>query len=268
MRTWNELEADFRALGSAGFDDARLDHHYGTGYEDWRVAAASSQQIRRFEALARMAGLKLLEVPLAADWAEVAQERDPVFRWYRALRSISRAYKVDGYAVQQDEHGNDAGIMYMGRVDRVADTSATLCATLESLATTPRSQLDILCAVPRYSGPCQHWRAARTLLSSKEPDYAGAVREAVSAVEGLCRIILGEPSITLGEALPRLRQRNLLHPALSKCIDGLWGFASAKPGIRHGAASASVMDPHEAHFVVDACEAALTLLLAVDSERA
>ena len=106
------------------------------------------------------------------------------------------------------------------------------------------------------------------LLSSKDPNYAGAVHEAVSAVEGLCRIILSEPSITLGDALKRMRQCNLLHPALIRSIAGLWGFASAEPGIRHGAASASAVKPHESHFVVDACEVALTLLLTVDSGRA
>ena len=133
MRAWCELEADFRALRAAGFDDARLDHQYGAAGEHWRVAAASAQQIRRFEALARMAGLKLLEVPVTADWAEVAQERDPLLRWYRALRHVSGAYRADGYGVQKDEHGNDSGVIYIGRVDSVYDTSATLCATLESL---------------------------------------------------------------------------------------------------------------------------------------
>ena len=268
MRAWSELEADFRALRSAGFDGARLDHQYGAAGEHWRIAAAPSQQIRQYEALARMAGIKLLEVPVTADWVKVAEERDPLFRWYRALRHVSGAYKVNGYGVQQDEHGNDAGVIYMGRVDNVYDASATLCATLESLATMPRSRVEALCAVPRYSGPCQHWRAARVLLTSKDPDYGGAVHEAVSAVEGLCRIILSDSSITLGDALPRLRQRKLLHPALLQSIAGLWGFASAEPGIRHGAASASIVKPHEAHFVVDACEVALTLLLTVDGGRA
>jgi hypothetical protein len=269
MRAWSELEAEFKALRAAGFGNARLDHTFGAAGETWRVAAAgSAQEIRRFEALARMGGIKLLEVPATADWAEVAAERDPLFRWYRALRHVSGAYRVNDYGVQQDEHGNDAGVIYMGRVDSVYDASATLCATLESLATTPRARLEVLCAVPRYSGPCQHWRAAHTLLSSKDPDYAGAAREAVSAVEGLCRIVLGEPSITLGDALQRMRQRNLLHPALAKSIEGLWGFASVEPGIRHGAASASFVKPHEAIFVVDACEVALTLLLTVDGERA
>jgi hypothetical protein len=269
MRTWSELEADFRALRSGGFDNARLDHTFGTSGETWYVAAAgSTQQIRRFEALARMAGLKLLEVPITADWPEVAQERDPLHRWYRALRHASGAYRVETYGVQKDDHGNDAGVIYMGRVDRVYDVSATLCSTLESRATTPRSRVEVLCAVPRYSGPCQHWRTARTLLSGKDPDYRGATHEAISAVEGLCCIILDEPSITLGAALQRMRQRNLLHPALVKSIEGLWGFSSAERGIRHGAATASAVKPQEAHFVVDACESALTLLLTIDGGRA
>lgn len=268
MRTWSELESEFRTLRGSGFD-ARLDYQHGAAGEHWRVAAAaSSQEVAWFEAFARMAGQKLLEVPATADWAEVVQERDPVLRWYRALRQVSGAYRVDGYGVQKDEQGNDAGVIHMGHIDRVYDTSATLCATLESLATTPRGRAEVLCSVPRYSGPCQHWRAARSLLSTKEPDHAGAVHEAVSAVEALCRIILNDPAITLGDALQRMRQRGLLHPALLRSVDALWGFASAEPGIRHGTPVAATPKPHEAHFVVDACEAALTLLLTIDSGRA
>jgi hypothetical protein len=264
MRTWNELESDFRTLRGSSFD-ARLDHQHGAAGEHWRVAAASSpQEVRQFEALARIAGQKLLEVPSIADYAELVAEHDPLLRWYRALRHASGAYRTDGYGIQKDADGNDAGVIYMGRIDRVYEASATLCATVESFATTPRSRADVLCAVPRYSGPCQHWQAARSLLSAKEPDFAGAIHEAISALEGLCRIILNEPTVTLGDALHRIRQRGLLHPALSRSLEALWGFASTEPGIRHGATVASMPKPHEAHFVVDACEAALTLLLTID----
>src|SRR5439155_3888645 len=167
MRTWSELESDFRTLRASGFD-ACLDHQHGAAGEYWRVAAAaSSQEVARFEACARLEGHNLLEVPATADWGEIVQERDPVIRWYRALRQVSGAYRLDGYGVQKDEHGNDAGVIYMGRLDRVYDSSAILCATLESLATTPHSRAEVLCAVPRYSGPCQHWRAARSLLYAK-----------------------------------------------------------------------------------------------------
>jgi len=263
MRSWTDLETAFRALSAPGFEP-RLDHHWGAAGEHWRLAAGSPGDTARFEALARIAGTKLLSLPVASDWSDIVAEQDPVRRWYHALRQLSSSYRVDGYGVQKDEQGQDVGFIGLGRIDRVYEASAILCLKLESLAAIPRRRVDALCAVPRYSGPCQHWRTAQDLLSTAEPDLSGAVHEAVSTVEGLCRIILSEPSITLGNALQRLRQKGLLHPALSKSIDGLWGYASAEPGIRHGASVATTLKPQEAHFAIDACEAALILLLTVD----
>jgi hypothetical protein len=267
MRKWSELEADFRALRAQSHDDGRLDHQYGAAGEHWRVAGGiSRQQIQQFEALAQIAGQKILDNPAAACWPDVVEETDPMLRWYRALRHPFGAYTHQGYGRQTDQAGNDAGAIYLGRIDRLFVTSANLCTELESRATTPQRRVEILCAVPRYSGPCKHWRSARNLLESAEPDYAAAVHEAVSAVEGLCRILFGNSKITLGDGLQRLRQDGRIHPALCRSIEGLWGFSSAEPGIRHGALSAPSVKGNEAHFAIQTAEAALALLLALDSE--
>jgi len=263
MRSWTDLEAAFRALPTGGFEP-RLDHHSGAAGEHWRLAAGSPGATTRFEALARIAGTKLLSLPAASDWPNIVAEQEPVHRWYLALRQLSSSYRVDGYGIQKGEQGQDAGVIWLGRIDRVFEASAVLCLKLESLTAIPRRRVDTLCVVPRYRGPCRHWRAAQDLLSTAEPDLSGAVHEAVNAIEGLCRIILGEPSITLGGSLQRLRQKGLLHSALSKSLEGLWGYTSAEPGIRHGASSLTTIKPHEAYFAIDTCEAALILLLAVD----
>ena len=97
--------------------------------------------------------------------------------------------------------------------------------------------------------------------------FAKAAHEAVSAVEGLCRIILNDRSVTLGDALKRLTKRKLLNPALAKSIEGLWAFTSREPGVRHGAGTPSAVKPEDAQFVVEACDAALVLLLAIDARQ-
>jgi hypothetical protein len=171
---------------------------------------------------------------------------------------------MNGYGIQKDENGNDAGMFTMGTIRSVYENSATLCATLESLASTPRKRAELLCAIPRYAGPCKHWREAQSALTKEEPDYAGAAREAVSALEGLCRIILRDDSVTLGKALKCMESKGLLDPRLAKSIEGLWSYASGKPGVRHGAVASSSVEPHEAEFVVEACDAAIVLLLTID----
>ena len=181
---------------------------------------------------------------------------DPVLRWYEALRQLSGAYRTDFYATETD----GTGAIFISRIDDVCATSATLCTVLESLSAVPRRPLEMLAGVPRYAGPYGHWRAAQEKLSANEPDFAGAAREAINAVEGLCRVILGDESLTLGKCLSKMRERGLLDPALAKGLDALWGFASAEPGIRHGAARAHAVRPRDARYVVEANNAALVLL--------
>lgn len=264
MRSWSQLESGFRDLRGSGFG-ARIDHFDGDVDEQWNLAAfGSSQAESHFKALARMAGEKLLDVPAAVEWPGVAEERDPVVRWYRALRQLPGAFRSNGYGVQKDEKGNDAGFVIMESIQSVYQNSATLCAALEALASTPRRRAELLCAGPRYAGPCEHWRAAQSALAKEEPDYAAAAHAAVSAVEGLCRIILGDDSITLGEAVKRMRSRGLLHSTIAKSIEGLWGFASNEPGVRHGATKPTAVKSHDAEFVVEACDAAIVLLLSID----
>jgi hypothetical protein len=171
---------------------------------------------------------------------------------------------VDWYGVQKDAQGNDAGLIFMGRLDRVYAASAALCVTLESLAASPGKRLELMAAIPRYIGPWTHWQAATAFAAQKQPDFAKAAHEAVSAVEGMARLIGNDDSVTLGEALKRFRTRSLIHGALVRCLEGLWGYASDEPGVRHGATSTPMVKPHEARYVVDSCEAALRLLLEVD----
>jgi len=264
-RSWGQLESDFRALRESGYAP-RLDHQHGAAGEYWRLAGTPRPQGHsRFEALARLAGQKLLEVPAVAHESALAGERDPVLRWYRALRQLSGAYRNDLYATQTDGDGQDAGLILLAKIDDVCATSATLCITLESLAAVPHRSLEVLSGVPRYAGPYSHWQAAQEHLSAEDPDYAGAAREAVNAVEALCRILVGQPSATLGDCLKEIRRRGLMHAALAKSIEGLWGFASDEPGVRHGAATAPSVKAVEARYVVEASSACLVLLLSIDA---
>jgi hypothetical protein len=262
VRTWTDLETAFRDLARPGFEP-RLDYQSGVAGENWRIVAILPGDAARFEALARISGTKLLSAPAVADWPDILAESDSVHRWYTALRQLSPAYRVDGYAVQEDR-GQDGPVIWIGRIDNACEASAILCLRLESLAATPRMRAEALCSVPRYAGPCQHWRAAQGCLAAAEPDLSAAVHEAVSAVEGLCRIIVGDPNVTLGDALKRLAQRDLLHTALSKAIERVWGYSNTEPGVRHGASVLKVLKASEAEFAIDTCEAAVILLMAID----
>lgn len=264
MRTWKELGTAFRSL-EGGRTEARLDYQWGAAGEHWRVCGlSSSSYVQQFDALAQIAGVKLLESGSSVSDPDILDETNDRIRWYRALVRLSGRFEHRFVATQVDDQGRPAGNLYSGFVAALSDVAANMCLILEAQSASSASRLDVALAGARYAGPMMHWVEAKRLLADEERDAAGAVHEAVSAVEGMARLILGDPTITLGQALHTVRQAGVLHPALAKCIEGVWGYSSSVPGIRHGAAPPVAVLNREAKFAVETCEAALQMLIEID----
>lgn len=59
----------------------------------------------------------------------------------------------------------------------------------------------------KLSGVDEHIKAALAKLSDrKNPDYRNSIKESISAVESICKMIAGDPKATLGDAL---KNRNI-----------------------------------------------------------
>jgi hypothetical protein len=78
-------------------------------------------------------------------------------------------------------------------------------------------------------------------------------------------ILTGSTAKTLGSAIAWLRNNGKLNAALAGCLEKLWEFVNNSPGVRHGAARSVAITPEEANFVKQVSEAAIRLLLAIDS---
>jgi hypothetical protein len=120
-------------------------------------------------------------------------------------------------------------------------------------------------APARYAGPRHHLAKAIDLLAIEPPDHANAAKEAISAVEGMARIVASDPSATLGELITRLKSQGRLNPALAKSLEGAWGFTNTSPGVRHGSIVPPTITPAEAEFVLGAAKVGITLLLDLDT---
>ena len=72
-------------------------------------------------------------------------------------------------------------------------------------------------------------------LSNREkPDYRNSIKESISAVESLCKILVKDDKATLGKALAILEKQHQLHPTLKSAFSSLYGYTSAAGGFRHG----------------------------------
>ena len=107
-------------------------------------------------------------------------------------------------------------------------------------------------------------RALALLDDKKSPDYPNSIKESISAVEATCRLITGDPKVTLGKALDRLekRQKVGLHEKLKAAFQNLYWYTSDAQGIRHGMVGKPDLDGEDAKFMLIACSAFINYLVA------
>jgi hypothetical protein len=105
-----------------------------------------------------------------------------------------------------------------------------------------------------------HLRASSEALNAG--DARGAVREAISAVEGAAKVLSGDPKATLGAALKVLERDKALNPILSTAFTKLYGYTSDEKGIRHALMEGdnANVGQDEALFMFSACTAFVAYL--------
>lgn len=106
-----------------------------------------------------------------------------------------------------------------------------------------------------------HLERALELLSDKEaPDYRNSIKESISAVEAISKVITGEDKASLGQALKVLEKKVSLHKALKKAFESLYGYTSDEEGIRHALLEEPTLSFEDAKFMLVACSAFVNYL--------
>ncbi|MBT4661305.1 MAG: hypothetical protein HOC18_05335 [Candidatus Marinimicrobia bacterium] len=96
-------------------------------------------------------------------------------------------------------------------------------------------------------------RSLELLSDRKSPDYRNSIKESISAVESLVKIILKEENGTLGQLLKKLEDTIGLHPALKSAFTKLYGYTSDEEGIRHSMTDKENVDFNDAKFMLVIC---------------
>ena len=106
----------------------------------------------------------------------------------------------------------------------------------------------------QYSGIQQHLNQALKLMSDRQkPDYRNSIKESISAVESICKIVTNDEKTTLGKALKVIEDKFGLHPALKSSLSQLYGYTSDGDGIRHAMLEESNLSYIDAKFMLVAC---------------
>jgi hypothetical protein len=103
-------------------------------------------------------------------------------------------------------------------------------------------------------GVQQHLQAALKLMTDRTtPDYRNSIKESISAVESLCKTIMGTDKATLGQVLKSLEDSHGLHSALKSSMSSLYGYTSDADGIRHAMLEESTLSFIDAKFMLVSC---------------
>lgn len=115
-----------------------------------------------------------------------------------------------------------------------------------------------------YAGVNSHMQKAVGFIADREnPDYKNAIKESISAVESICRIVAQNEKATLGQALKVIKNQGVdIHPALERAFLALYGYTSDKGGIRHCEGMfESDVSFDEAKFMLVSCSAFINYLI-------
>ena len=106
----------------------------------------------------------------------------------------------------------------------------------------------------RFAGVSGHLQRSLELYADREtPDYRNSIKESISAVEAIARIVAESPKATLGDALKTIEKRGTLHPALKDGFLKIYGYTSDEGGIRHAMLDEPNLTPADAKYFLLSC---------------
>ena len=115
----------------------------------------------------------------------------------------------------------------------------------------------------RFAPVTSHLTQALSLLADrKQPDYRNSIKESISAVEAMARVVSQNPKATLGEALKILEKKGHLHPALKDGFYKLYGYTNDDDGIRHAMLEDPTLDQADAKYFLLSCTSFINYLKA------
>ena len=108
----------------------------------------------------------------------------------------------------------------------------------------------------------EHLNQSLKHLSNREdPDYRNSIKESISAVESMSKIISNHDKATLTAALNAVERKTNLHSDLKHAFQKLYGYTNDSEGIRHALMEEQTLDTEDAKFMLVSCSAFVNYLV-------
>lgn len=114
-----------------------------------------------------------------------------------------------------------------------------------------------------FDGCRTHINNAISFLADRQKkDYKNCIKESISAVESICKVIVGNEHATLGETLKELEKKRGLKGPLKVAFEKLYSYTNDKGGVRHAdGLFSSNATFEEAKFMLVCCSAFVNYLI-------
>ena len=99
------------------------------------------------------------------------------------------------------------------------------------------------------------------LTDRKSPDYRNSIKESISAVESISKIISGDTKADLTKALKLIEDKVYIHPALKMGFTKIYGYTSDEGGIRHAILEEKDISFADAKYMLVSCSAFISYLI-------
>jgi len=106
-------------------------------------------------------------------------------------------------------------------------------------------------------------RSLELLADRTNPDYRNSIKESISAVEAVCKLLTKQPKADLADAINELEKTTRLHGAVKKAFVSLYGYTSDADGIRHSLHAEEKLTQDDAKFMLVACSAFVNYVVAL-----
>ena len=192
-------------------------------------------------------------------------------RWYQVFNLIEFICKRDNGQWEIDWHDLEH---FINRCNRILEEEVSGYRIIENNIVQITSKTELEAIEEALQSPMtnvvQHLQRALELLSDrKNPDYSNAIKESISAVEAICRKIIKNDNITLGQALKIMKNNSGLniHPSMISAFSNMYGYTSGDSGIRHAANNQRRNIPFsEAKYFLVVCSAFVNYLTTINAD--
>jgi len=114
---------------------------------------------------------------------------------------------------------------------------------------------------PEFTGADKHFeKAIKALNARPTPDVENCVKDAVSAIESIGRIIVNDEKALLSDIIKDMAKNKTIPKPLDEAIQKIYAYRGDQPGVAHGLVGTSKVTVDEAEFVL-AVSAAIIIYL-------